>query len=138
MSVSLPVIFANLPTGEQPLSLFDQNFAALLALIQGVYFQPLVVNSSSIVVGSAIPAIVIKRTVAGPTSVQLPSVASRNSLALVLADWNGNAGDITLTAAGGETIMGLSTATLGSFGPGVGSAASITLYPSTELGGWYV
>lgn len=72
------------------------------------------------------------------TAVSLPDVALRNGLPLVLSDFGGNAGDIVLTPSGAETIMGLSSATLGSGGQGVGTAASITLVPSVALSGWYV
>lgn len=72
------------------------------------------------------------------TAVSLPDVALRNGLPLVLSDFGGNAGDIVLTPSGAETIMGLPSATLGSGGQGVGTAASITLVPSVALSGWYV
>lgn len=71
------------------------------------------------------------------TSLTLPAVADRNGLLLIIIDWAGNAGDITINAAGSETIMGLATWVLTSTG-GAGFGAHITLKPSVDLDGWLV
>ncbi len=73
---------------------------------------------------------VLNKFIASATSITLGTVAGRNGLPLVIADVANNAGDITITPNGAETIMGFSSYIMGSGG-------SMTLYPSTALGGWY-
>ena|SRR5882672_515405 len=65
------------------------------------------------------------------TAITLPAVATRNQQWLMIVDWGGNAGDITLTPAGGQTIQGQATWIIGSGG-------KIILVPSTSLSGWIV
>lgn len=80
--------------------------------------------------------IILNKTIASATSIILPDVALRNGLPLVIVDWAGNAGDITLTPSGAELIMGLPQAVLASTGQGAGSAAAVTLLPSVDINGW--
>lgn len=71
------------------------------------------------------------------SAIALPAVALREGRPLVIKDWRGNAGDITITPNGSETIEGLSSWLLSSGGsPGTGG--SIKLLPSTDLSGWLV
>ncbi len=91
----------------------------------------------TIVVAPGDQVIIINKAAPSPTAITLPAVATRNGLGLRIADWGGNAGDVTITPDGAETIMGLPTAVIGSGGQGVGTAAIITLYPSTDMNGWY-
>ena len=83
-------------------------------------------------------ALVLNKPAPSATIVNLPSVVARAGLPWALADYAGNAGDITINANGGELIMGLGSAVLGSAGPGVGTAAAIVLIPSVALGGWFI
>lgn len=71
------------------------------------------------------------------TTINLPTVASRNEAALRVVDWAGNAGDITFVPNGSETIDGLANWKVASSG-GQGLGGTITLRPSTTLGGWVV
>lgn len=97
-----------------------------------------VVTAAGLVtVGAQDGTIAIDKVAHSATPIQLPSVASRNGLALHIVDWTGSNGDVTITPAGAEKIMGLASATLGSGVQGLGSAAAITLYPSVTLNGWY-
>lgn len=88
--------------------------------------------------------IAINKGAPSATTINLPPVASRGGDAnssgtpLQITDFAGNGGDITIVPDGAETIMGLSQAIIGSYGPGVGGAAALTLIPSIALGGWYV
>lgn len=88
-------------------------------------------------VGNADATIVLNKGAPSSTVINLPAVALRGGLPLLVVDWAGNAGDVTINAAAGETIMGLPSAILGSAGPGVGSAALIQLQPSVNLSGWW-
>lgn len=97
----------------------------------------IVTSAGAVSVAADIGAVLINKSAPSATPISLPAVSTRYGLALKVSDFAGNGGDVTITPFGAETIMGLSTAILGSFGPGVGSAASITLYPSTALSGWY-
>lgn len=82
-------------------------------------------------------AVILNKAAPSPTQVNLPSVASRNGLPLIVTDFAGNGGDVTITPNGAETIMGLANAVLTSNGQGVGTAAGIVIYPNTTLNGWY-
>lgn len=173
---AFPISFAQLPSGQNPLSLFDDAFRLALGgaydqwtgVIPGAYgdathvakvtvganglvtavelvgiagiAQPtprIITAAGGVVVAAGDALIVLNKAAPSSTAVTLPTVASRNGLALQLLDWAGNAGDITLTPNGAETIMGLANATLKSQAKGLGSAAAITIYPSTDLNGWY-
>lgn len=81
--------------------------------------------------------ILLNKASPSATTINLPTVASRGNLSLSIADWGGNAGDITIVPSGSETIMGLSTTTLISNGQGLGMAAAVTLRPSPDLAGWF-
>lgn len=71
------------------------------------------------------------------TAIALPAVASRSEQALTIVDWAGNAGDITITPNGAETIEGLASWILASSG-GAGFGGRIILRPSVDLNGWAV
>lgn len=101
----------------------------------GYVFQSAAVAVNSI--GSTTSLVAIQRAAPATTTLVLPSVASRFGKALQIADWSSAVTnhDITLTPAGGNTIMQqaawhiLSTAV---------QLAGVTLYPSTDLNGWVV
>lgn len=75
-------------------------------------------------------AIVLNKAVASPTTINLGPVAARDGLPLTISDAGGNAGDITITPNGAETIMGGASYI-------VGSGGSATFYPNVDLNGWY-
>lgn len=97
----------------------------------------IITTSDPVVVLDTDALIILNKAIASVTPIALPAVASRNGLPLKITDWMGNGGDVTITPDGSETIMGLAQAILGSYGQGIGSAAAVTLYPSTDLSGWY-
>lgn len=138
--MTLPVDLTTLPTGLNPLELLMENFEYLLGLIvAGQTLPPRVVTGNGpFVVTATDTALVLNRTIPGASAVSLPPVATRHGLGLVISDFAGNAGDITITPAPGETIMGLGSAVLASTAQGLGTAGSITLYPLSSINGWYV
>lgn len=98
----------------------------------------IVTTAGPFAVGASDTALVLNKAAPSSTVVNLPAVAARAGLPWSLADWGGNAGDITLVPNGAEKIMGLASAVLGSGGQGIGTAASLRLIPSIALGGWFV
>jgi hypothetical protein len=89
---------------------------------------------------TAVPAgtsgVIINLVSPGSVSLTLPAVADQSPTGMSISDYGGNA-NITLTPNGTEKIMGLTSAQLISAGQGLGSGASITLHPSTDLSGWF-
>lgn len=81
--------------------------------------------------------VVLNKTVAAATAITLPSVAARSGNDLIIVDWAGNAGDITVTPNGAETIMGLASWVMASV-DGFGFGARVRLTPNTTLNGWIV
>lgn len=73
-------------------------------------------------------ALILNKAVPSATSVILGPVAARDGLPLTITDFGLNAGDITITPNGAETVP-ISI---------VGSGGSIILVPSVALNGWYV
>jgi hypothetical protein len=98
-----------------------------------------IITAAGLVTVTAIDAIIVlNKASPSVTPMQLPTVASRNSLALLIADFAGNGGDITITPATGEKIMGLAVDApwvVGSGGAGLGG--SVTLTPVVSVG-WLV
>lgn len=80
--------------------------------------------------------LVLNRTLAGDSTVNLQEVSNRNGLPLYIIDWAGNAGTITLTPYSGEKIMGLTSASVISFAQGLGTGGKVLLIPVTTLSGW--
>mgnify|MGYP001591579658 CR=1 FL=1 len=82
--------------------------------------------------------LVLNKAAPSATSIVLPAVATRMTSGLLwVVDWAGNAGDITFTPNGAETIMGLASWIVGSSG-GAGLGGKICLKPSVALSGWLV
>lgn len=99
--------------------------------------EPRLVTTGSDSVGATDMALAVSRAAPSTTAISLPAVASRNKVPARIIDWSTAVTDhtITLTPNGAETIMGQATWPLFS---NSASLASITLYPSTVLSGWYV
>lgn len=82
--------------------------------------------------------LVLNKSIASATSIVLPAVSTRMASGFLwVIDWAGNAGDITFTPNGAETIMGLSSWVVGSSG-GAGLGGKICLKPVVALSGWLV
>lgn len=92
-------------------------------------------GSSIIVAGTA--AVAIERNAPATTTLTLPAVADQDGVPLRIIDWSTAVVDhaITITPNGVETIMRQATWPIYSTAI---SLASVTLYPSTELNGWYI
>lgn len=99
----------------------------------------IITAGSPVTVGVTDTDILLNLVSAAATTINLPAVASRNGLALRIADIADNAGPIIIAPSGSEKIMGLSASIeLLSNGAGsLGLGASITLWPNASLGGWY-
>lgn len=76
-------------------------------------------------------ALILNKAIASATAITLGPVADRSGLDWVVSDVGNNAGDIVITPAPGETIMGFATYTIGS-----GGAA--TFKPNATLNGWFM
>lgn len=99
--------------------------------------EPTVVTGSSAAIVAGTAAIAIQRTAPATTTLTLPTVASQDGIPLRIVDWSASvtAHTITLTPNGAETIMKLSSWGISS---NAAQLASLTLYPSTVLSGWYI
>jgi hypothetical protein len=99
--------------------------------------EPTAVTGASATIAAATQAVAITRAAPSATALTLPSVASRGGVPLKIIDWSTSVTDhtITLTPNGSETIMKAATWPLYS---NAASLASVTLYPSTTLNGWYI
>lgn len=106
--------------------------------------QQIITTPGTVDVADTDVLIALNKGAPSATLINLPSVSTRggdpdnSGTPLQITDFAGNGGDITVVPDGAETIMGLSQAVIGSYGPGVGGAAALTLIPSIALGGWYV
>lgn len=117
--------------------IFTDLSAALTVLGQVILREPVVKTTAGPFTISTETYIALNKGSPSTTGVTLPAVATRNGQPLRIVDWAGNAGDITFTPNGVETIEGLATWVLASSG-GAGLGGSITLIPSTTLSGWAV
>lgn len=113
--------------------LFDDYDAGLT---NSVPEEPTAVTGSSATVAAGTSAIAIQRAAPATTGLTLPTVASQDGVPLHIVDWSTSVTEhtITLTPNGAETIMRQATFQIVS---NTAQLASITLYPSTLLNGWY-
>lgn len=88
-------------------------------------------------VASSTGALIITGAALTATTVNLPSVSSRSGRPLRIADWSSSVADhaILLEPDGSETIMRVANWPIYS---SAAQLAGITLYPSTNLSGWYI
>lgn len=116
-------------------ALFDEYDAALTLATP---VEPTVVTTTPATPPAAAGAVGINRTSPTATTINLPAVATRDGYPLPIFDWSTSiAADhvITLVPSMGETIMRAASWQIVSTSV---SLASITLYPSTTLSGWYI
>lgn len=95
------------------------------------------VTTASATITAGTPAVAVNRAAPAATAITLPAVANQSTLPLSIFDWSTavTAHTITLTTAGADTIMRQSSWQILSNSTSLGS---LTLYPSTTLGGWYI
>lgn len=93
--------------------------------------EVIVTTAGPFTVAANTSALILNKAAPSPTSIILGPSSLRSGLPLVISDFAGNAGDITITPDAADTagIMGLPTLTIGT-----GGAA--TLYPNATLLGW--
>lgn len=116
-------------------ALFDDYDAALTAATPS---EPTQVTTTPATPPASAGALAVVRTSPTATTINLPAVATRDGYPLPIFDWSTSlAADhvITLVPNGAETIMKAASWQLVSTSV---SLASITLYPSTTLNGWYI
>ncbi len=105
-----PVVFASLPEGLNPLSLFDLMFAAVLGS------SPTIITSGSSYTAVATDSrILVNKTIGSATSIVFPLAATMNYSVLV-KDLKGDAATnhITITFTGGQRADGLSSVPINS------------------------
>ena len=115
-------------------ALFDDYDAGLT---NSVPKEPTLVTTGSASVAAGTAAVAVQRVAPATTALSLPTVASRDGLPLRIVDWSTSVTDhaITMTPNGTEKIMLAATWTINS---NAAQLASVTLYPSTVLNGWYI
>lgn len=98
--------------------------------------DPRIVTTSPVTVTSTDRVIVISRAAPTATTITLPSATSRGGLPLSIVDYSTAVTEhtITITPNGTDKIMQQTTWGLISTSA---SLASMTLYPSTTLAGWF-
>ncbi len=90
----------------------------------------IVTTAGPFTIADDVGALILNKSAPSATAITLGSVDDRAGLDFVISDVGNNAGDIVITPAAGETIMGFATYTIGS-----GGAA--TFKPNIALGGWF-
>ncbi len=116
-------------------ALFDDYDAGLTAAVPD---EPTQVTGATATISATAGSIAIVRVTPTTTGLTLPPVASRNGQPLPIFDWSTISGDhtITITPDAGDAggIMKSSTWVMVSTSA---QLASILLYPSTTLDGWF-
>jgi hypothetical protein len=108
-----------------------------LAALISVPEEPIIVTASSAVIDAGTNAVAVNRSAPSATGLTLPSVFGQDGQPIRIFDWSTSITDhtITLTPFGAQTIMRAATWPLYSTAV---SRAGVTLYPSTDLNGWYI
>lgn len=98
-----------------------------------------VAGGGTINVTAGTAALAITGSALSATTINLPAVADQDGVPFRILDWSTSVpvGEhtITITPNGAETIMRAATWPIYS---NVSQLASVTLYPSTTLSGWYI
>lgn len=100
--------------------------------------EPVVETGASVTVTAGTAALAIERTAPTLTAIALPSVTAQDGVPLRIVDWSTSVvtdHEIEITPDGAETIMRAATWSIFS---NAAQLASLTLYPSTTLNGWYI
>jgi len=99
--------------------------------------EPEIITGATGTVTAGVSSAAVQRAAPSATNIQLPSVADQDGQPLHIFDWSTSVTDheITLTPSGTETIMLAASWAVYSNAAQLGS---ITLYPSTNLQGWYI
>ena len=107
------------------------------ALTNSIPKEPTQVTTSSDTVAAGMAAVAINRVAPTATAITLPAVAAQDGIPLRVVDWSTSVTEhtITITPDGSETIMRAASWDIISNSV---QLASLTLYPSTTLGGWYI
>jgi hypothetical protein len=85
-----------------------------IALVTGVTGTVQTITSGNVTVTVTDTLILLNKAAPAPTAVALPLVSTYAQAQLLIADWNGNAGDVTLTVAGSDKIQNQTTWIIGS------------------------
>ncbi len=114
-------------------------FAVLAGFIlSGAGVPDQIITTGNVTVLATDQIIVINKSIAGATSLQLPTVNLRSNLPLWVFDWTGLAGDMTFLPSGTEKIMGVNASWIVGSGGVPKSGGSLLLIPSITLQGWLV
>ena len=127
---------AILPPMELP-RLYVKPGVDLNGLTAAVPDEPTQVTGASATISATAGSIAIVRTTPTTTALQLPTVASRNGQPLPIFDWSTISGDHTITITPNWTEKIMLNATLVMVST-TASLASVTLFPSTTLSGWFI
>lgn len=118
-------------------ALFDDYDSGLTAAIPD---EPTQVTGSSATISATAGSIAIVRTSPTATALTLPTVASRNGQPLPIFDWSSSISadhTITITPDAADTGGIMLNATLQIVSTSA-QLASVLLYPSTTLDGWFI
>ncbi len=111
-------------------------FALLAALISANKNVQIVTASGTTTILSTTQILIFNKTGASASPCTLPSVVGRDQVDLEIYDWTGLAGDITLTPAATEKIMGATNPWVISSGGVAQSGGSVRMLSLTSLSGW--
>lgn len=108
----------------------------LAGSLAGLLEEPTQISGATFTFGTE-TNVAIVRVAPASTAINLPTVVGRAGAPVRIIDWSSSvtAHTITLTPVGAETIMKNATMQLFS---NAASLASIALWPSASLNGWYI
>lgn len=105
----------------------SRTTATLIATLAAAFNSTIIVTvGGAVIVLAGTTRVIINKAAPSVTPVTLPTLAARGGLALLVFDFAGNGGDITVTPAAGEKINGLAANApwvIGSGGAGLNGGA---------------